>query len=76
MLNPLPIGVTAVVPVVTDHAVYASAATTMLYLLRHFILPELDTKQHASARHYALELQFILAQIEDVEKHRNKVAPI
>lgn len=76
MLSQLP-GATAVVPIVTDHAVYASAATTMLHVLRRFILPalrEIDDPTHAAAlhdlKHYTLELQFILTQIEDVEKHR------
>lgn len=77
MLSQLP-GATVVIPIVTDQTVYASAATTMLHMLRRFILPalrELNDPDHVdalySAKHYALELQFILTQIEDVEKHRS-----
>lgn len=68
-----------VIPIVTDHALYAPASSAMLNILRRFIMPAINDLRrselnHAEAvhtvHHYALELQFMLAQIEDVEKQR------
>ncbi len=70
-----------VVPIVTDHTLYAPASTAMLAVLRRFIMPtlkELTTLPVGPERcqtidllhHYMLELQFILCQIEDVERYR------
>lgn len=71
-------GAASVVPIVTDQTLYAPASTTMLHVLRRFVMPaikQIDDTTHVDAlttvKHYILELQFILAQIEDVEKHRN-----
>lgn len=66
-------GVAVIVPIVTDHTLYAPASTTMLNILRRFVLPALqDNPASQQAHHYALELQFMLAQIQDVEQQANK----
>lgn len=71
-------GAAAVVPLVTDHALYAPASITMLAILRRFVLPGLaalpvdpqNEDQIAELRHHLLQIQFILAQIADVEQHK------
>lgn len=77
MLHQITSGAAAVVPIVTDQALYAPASTTMLHMLRRFVMPalkQLNDPTHVDAlttvKHYMLEMQFILAQIEDVERHR------
>lgn len=78
MLHQITNGAALVVPIVTDQTLYAPASTTMLHVLRRFVMPaikQIDDTTHVDAlttvKHYILELQFILAQIEDVERHRN-----
>ena len=78
MLHQITNGAALVVPIVTDQTLYAPASTTMLHMLRRFVMPalkEISDPTHIDAlttvKHYILEMQFILAQIEDVERHRN-----
>ena len=74
-MPPQPSGAAVVIPIVTDHTIYAPAAKTMLDILRRDILPTLRTADHsqpgnAQAHHSALEIQSLLAQIDDVERQR------
>lgn len=78
MLHQITNGAALVVPIVTDQTLYAPASTTMLHMLRRFVMPalrEISDTTHVESlttlKHYILEMQFILAQIEDVERHRN-----
>lgn len=71
-------GAAAIVPIVTDHALYAPASITMLEIMRRFVLPGLaalpvDSQNEdriAELRHHLLQIQFVLAQIADVEQHK------
>lgn len=74
-----PGGAAVVIPIVTDHTIYAPAARTMLDILRNDILPVLRTADHGNpantqAHHSALEIQSLLAQIDDVERQRRSSA--
>lgn len=81
-MHPLLQGATAIVPIVTDHALYAPASIAMLEILRCYLLPGLDRlsapgqeSDITELRFHLLQLQFMLAQIADVELHKKSGQP-
>lgn len=74
-MHPLLQGAAAIVPIVTDHALYAPASLAMLEILRRYLLPGLarlkatgQESEIAELHFHLLQLQFMLAQIADVER--------
>lgn len=81
-MHPLMQGAAAIVPIVTDHALYAPASIAMLEILRRFLLPGLDNlkaagneRAIAEYRFHLLQMQFLLTQIVDVELHKKSGQP-
>lgn len=76
-MHPLLPGAAAIVPIVTNHALYAPASIAMLEILRRSVFPGLARLQTvgqeselAELRFHLLQLQFMLAQIADVERNQ------